>query len=339
MEPRFAVCFDGRLARELESYGAAPSRLGNVRVSRPHTVLRARRALAELLAADRPDTVICHSAWMFGLAAPIVARCGVRSAVWLHDRVSGRTWVERWAARSTPDVVLCNSRFTAESAPLMFPRRNAQVLYAPVAPPVASPAAREQRRAELGASADDRVILLAGRFEPWKGHAVLLDALRGIDAPWRLWIAGAAQKPADAAVLAGLRHQCAALHLDERVRFLGHRDDVADLMAAADIHCQPNTGPEPFGLAFVEALYAGLPVITSAMGGALEILDDSCGTLVPAGDRAALRSALQLLIFDVPTRRRLSANGPARAARLCDPARQLSALAGILSTAAAAGSR
>ena len=49
---------------------------------------------------------------------------------------------------------------------------------------------------------------------------------------------------------------------------------VPRLMAAADIYCQPNTTPEPFGIAFVEALAAGVPVVTTAMGGPLEIVDD-----------------------------------------------------------------
>ena len=60
--------------------------------------------------------------------------------------------------------------------------------------------------------------------------------------------------------------------------------DVPRLLAAADIHCQPNISPEPFGIAFIEALAAGLPVVTSAIGGAIEIVDDTCGRLVPASD-------------------------------------------------------
>lgn len=334
MQPHFAVCFDGRLARELDAMGARPTRLGAVRVSRPHTLMRARRALAELLSVEQPDAVVCHSAWMLGLAAPGVARHSARLAVWLHDGVSGRTWVERWAARSTPDVVICNSRFTADSAPTMFPNQPPQVVYAPVAKHAADPSSRERLRSELGALPGDCVILIAGRFEPWKGHAALVDSLSAIRGTWRLWIAGDAQKPTDAAVLAALRQQCIAREVTHRVSFLGHRDDVPDLMAAADLYCQPNTGPEPFGLVFVEALYAGLPVITSAMGGALEILDDTCGVLVPVGEGAALPAALNRLIADPPARRRLAANGPARAARLCDPARQLSVLAGVLSAAA-----
>jgi glycosyltransferase involved in cell wall biosynthesis len=114
------------------------------------------------------------------------------------------------------------------------------------------------------------------------------------------------------------------------VRFLGERRDVAACMRAADIHCQPNTGPEPFGLAFVEALYAGLPVVTTALGGALEIVTDACGVLVPAGDAAALTRALRRLILDPDARRRLGSAGPSRARELCDPSRQLAALAGLV---------
>jgi glycosyltransferase involved in cell wall biosynthesis len=330
MLPAFAVCFDGRLAEQLDRSGVPCARLGDVRISRPRTLVRARRRLNALLAAERPDVVICHSAWIWGLAAPVVVRHGVRSAVWLHDAVSGRTWVERWAARSTPDVVICNSRFTARTAPLLFPSRQPVHLYAPVSAGAAAPDARQRVRAEIGADEDVCVILTAGRFEPWKGHGALIEALSGIAGPWQLWIAGAPQKPADHRVLETLQHQCRHSTAEGQVRFLGHRDDVRDLMAAADLLCQPNTGAEPFGLVFVEALYQRLPVVTSAMGGAVEILDESCGVLLPPGEATELRAALRALIADPPRRSRLGGNGPARARQLCDPARQLSALAAIL---------
>jgi glycosyltransferase involved in cell wall biosynthesis len=110
---------------------------------------------------------------------------------------------------------------------------------------------------------------------------------------------------------------------------------VPRLLAAADIHCQPNTGPEPFGIAFVEALYAGVPVVTTALGGALEIVSDSCGVLVPPDDPGELAAALAGLIREPHRRCRLGAGGPARAAALCDPAVQLTRfgqhLAGVTS--------
>ena len=93
------------------------------------------------------------------------------------------------------------------------------------------------------------------------------------------------------------------------------------LLAAADIHCQPNTAPEPFGLAFVEALHAGLPVVTSDLGGAREIVHARCGVLVRAGDVAALGAALQALIDDRRAAAPARGRRPGPRARLCDPAR------------------
>src|SRR4029077_2024641 len=111
--------------------------------------------------------------------------------------------------------------------------------------------------------------------------------------------------------LEALRAEAAALGIAPRVNFLGQRGDVARLLAAADIHCQPNTGPEPFGITFIEALYAGLRVVTSAIGGALEIVDDSCGILVEPNDPAALAAVLGRLIEDRGLAALLGGAGPA----------------------------
>ena len=121
-----------------------------------------------------------------------------------------------------------------------------------------------------------------------------------------------------------------SLGIANRVRFLGQRSDVSDLLAAADIFCQPNLGPEPFGITFVEALNAGLPVVTTAMGGPLEIVDDSCGKLTPPGDSRALASTLRELIENRETRHRLAAAAPGRGFDLCDQLNQMQKLAAIL---------
>jgi glycosyltransferase involved in cell wall biosynthesis len=98
-------------------------------------------------------------------------------------------------------------------------------------------------------------------------------------------------------------------------------------MAAADVFCQPNAGPEPFGIVFVEALYAGLPVVASAFGGAAEIVDETCGVLTPPGDAAAVSDALAALIRDPERRKVLGVAGPGRAATLCNVPTQLAELA------------
>ena len=131
-----------------------------------------------------------------------------------------------------------------------------------------------------------------------------------------------------------LRHGESKLGIAERVRFLGERSDVSRILRAAEIYCQPNTSPEPFGLAFVEALGVGIPVISTAIGAATEIIDDSCGVLVEPGDIQALAGALRRLIEERGERSRLGAAGPARARVLCDPSRQVKRVAEALSRVA-----
>jgi glycosyltransferase involved in cell wall biosynthesis len=127
-----------------------------------------------------------------------------------------------------------------------------------------------------------------------------------------------------------LHQDVARLQIADRVRFTGQRRDVAQLLEAADIYCQPNIEPESFGITFIEALHAELPVVTTAIGGALEIVDGSCGILVEPDDPAALAAALGRLIEDRELRARLGAAGPARAAALCEPRAQMQALARAL---------
>ena len=100
-------------------------------------------------------------------------------------------------------------------------------------------------------------------------------------------------------------------------------------MQAADIFCQPNTGPEPFGIVFIEALMAGLPVVTTQMGGALEIVDETCGLLCTP-EPVKVARALERLVVDENLRRSLGREGPARARKICGEATALEALKNAL---------
>jgi glycosyltransferase involved in cell wall biosynthesis len=165
-------------------------------------------------------------------------------------------------------------------------------------------------------------------MDPWKGHDVLLDALGAMrDVPnWICWQVGGPQRRHEERYVASLRERAVRLGIAERIRFVGQRADVIRLLCAADVHCQPNTSPEPFGIAFIEALAAGLPVVTSASGGAIEIVDDTCGRLVAPRDATALAGVLRTLAGDASLRARLGASGRERARTLCDPARQIQRL-------------
>jgi glycosyltransferase involved in cell wall biosynthesis len=338
MEPHFALCFEGRLSGELRSTGAPVHMLGRVRLSAPHMVLRARARLKALLRRESFGAVVCHAPWSLIVGGGVVRSAGVPLVFWMHDAACGRHWIERWARRTRPDLVICNSRFTETTASALFPGTPSEVLYCPVEQSggrALAPTERVSLRASLGASDGDIVIVQASRMEEWKGHSLLLRALGRLkDVPgWTCWIAGGAQRPSEVGYVKTLEEEAARLGITARVHFLGQREDVPELLAAADIYCQPNAGPEPFGIALIEALAVGLPVVTTSIGAAPEIIDDSCGVLVPTGDATSLAEALRGLIDSPKTRAELGAGGAPRAERLCDVQRRTSELYALLSGA------
>jgi glycosyltransferase involved in cell wall biosynthesis len=337
MEPHFALSVEGRLSRELASAGVPVHLLGQARISRPWTTWRARRRLREVLRRERYDAVVCHQPWplvVFGRAAR-----GERQKLvfWAHSGHSGRGWLERMARRITPDLAIANSAFVGASVVNLYPDLKTPVMYYPVAL-VESPGALEDRaaaRREQGVDDDTAVIIQVSRFEAWKGHLLHLEALSRLKARnWVCWMVGGPQRPLDQQQYEQVRSAVDRLGLADRVKVLGQRSDVARLLAGADIFCQPNQGPEPFGIVFVEALWAGLPVVTTAMGGALEIINESCGVLAECDNPDSLAAALDRLIQCPELRAQLGQAGPARARQLCDPAAQMHVLEKLVRRAA-----
>ena len=197
----------------------------------------------------------------------------------MHDAATYRNWLHLWAGLASPELTLCNSRFTASTLDRLFGNtRNAlsETIYYPVAPSAVrlDAAGRDTIRARLNTPPEAVVIVQASRMEAWKGHRFLLETLGKLPAvpQWICWIVGGAQRAEEVVYEKNLRATAAEMGFSERVRFLGQRADVAQLLAAADIYCQPNLAAEPFGIVFIEAMQAGLPVVTTAAGGPLEII-------------------------------------------------------------------
>jgi glycosyltransferase involved in cell wall biosynthesis len=330
IESEFAVCFEGRLSQELAAAGATLHMLGEVRIRRPLTLMRARRQLREILASGGYDAVVCHMAWAQALFGSVARAARVPVAMWQHMASNARDWLEQLARMAGPDLVICNSRFTATEFRAAFPSIPVEVVYCPVAPPSISYSRvdRDALRSELITPAEAVVIVHTGRMQEWKGQRLLMQAASIIksNSQWIIWFVGGAQRASENRYLASLHASAAELGIGDRIRFAGERGDVERLLTASDIHCQPNISPEPFGIALVEALYAGLPVVTTRMGGAIEIVNDSCGVMVPSNDPHALASALEKLVVAGEARRRLGSAGPARARELCDPSRQMELL-------------
>jgi glycosyltransferase involved in cell wall biosynthesis len=201
------------------------------------------------------------------------------------------------------------SRLLAEGG---VPAERIVTIYSSVDPDDLQPS-RERGvvRSELGARATEVVLLALAQLSRRKGFDVLLQALARLAdddtlPPWRCWLAGAGE------VGSALQKQAAALGLGERVHFLGARSDAPDLLAAADVFVMPSRA-EGLGVAALEAMTAGLPVIASRVGGLADVVvPGETGQLVPPEDPAALAVALADLLQDADQRRRLGAAGALR---------------------------
>src|SRR5687768_12682053 len=323
MRPEVALCFPGRLAGELQAMDRPAFMLEPVRLSRPHSLLKARHALRRLLRERAFDAVVCHQPWSCVAFGPVVRAAGFPVVLWVHMAVEGGALLDRLARRVRPDLAICNSEFTRTRVRGWLPAVETEVVYGPVslASLPADAGRRQEIRASLHTPPDDTVVVMASRLDPMKGHRVLLRALERLRPvpEWTCWIVGGAQGADEEIYERELRRAVRVFDLERRVRFAGQRADVAAVLRAADIYCQPNTSPDAFGLAFAEALHAGLPVVTSAIGGALEIVDRDCGRLLPPGDEDALAAALRALIVDAGERQRLGLAARTRPAVICDP--------------------
>ena len=153
-----------------------------------------------------------------------------------------------------------------------------------------------------------------------KGIDVLIDALARLsarttgEAPTPLtWIAG--KGPESKALGA----QVAAAGLQDDVRFLGRRDDTADLLAACDIAVLPSRR-EGLGIAALEAMATGRPIVAAQVGGLADaVVHEGTGLLVPPDDPDALADALAALVADPERRRRLGEGGPRHVAEKYSP--------------------
>src|SRR5436190_1819654 len=337
MELSFALCFEGRFSKELIDAGMTISWLDQVRIRNPLSVRRARQALNELLQREAFDAIVTHSCWSQAIFGRVVCAAGLPLIFYLHGPAYGRHWLELWARHTQPDMIVCNSRFTAATVPHLYPSVPTEIVYCPVAPPKLNHSQVDinRIRADLKTPKDATVIIQVSRMEEGKGQTNHLEALSLLkDLPdWICWLVGSPQRSDEKKYLQRLQKMAGRLGIAERVYFLNQSANVGELLAAADIFCQPHTGPESFGIVFIEALYAQLPVVTTGLGGACEIVDDSCGVLVRHHDARALANALKLLIENRSLRRTLGTAGPAKARALSDVSSQMRRLENCYSKA------
>ena len=294
----------GRLAPLVAERGIAiaPLRIRN------HLDVVAARRLAGLLARERYDILHFHTARAHAMAAFLGASRGVSRVVTrrMDYRLRGGWYTRRLYNHEVQAVVAIS-----EGVRAMLIESGVDAARIHVVPSgvdadrfVPTAGARSAARARYQIADHACLLVVVGALEERKGHAVLLEALAILANP-RVHLLCAGEGSARAV----LEARCAALGLDATVRFLGRVDDVASVLAAADVMVMPSR-QEGLGVAALEAMAVGLPVIASRVGGLPEaVKDGETGLLVPTGDPAALAAAIGRLAADPMLARRLGAQG------------------------------
>ncbi|MET9498012.1 glycosyltransferase family 4 protein [Streptomyces sp. NPDC006552] len=275
--------------------------------------LRAACADADLVHAHGLHAALRAALALHGRRVPLVVTWHTRSSA-EGPRAHLLRVLERRVARAA-SVVLGTSSDLVDRARARGARdaRLAAVSSLPRRPGRAEPddpedaeRARLKTRAELGAA--DRPLLMAvGSLERHRGYDVLLDAAHA-------WLD---LDPAPLLVIAGEGPERAALQRRITgeglpVRLAGRRDDVAELLPAADIALLPSSW-ESRSLLAQEALLARVPLVATEVGGTPELVGDAA-ELVPYGDAPALARAVERLLADPGRRAQLKELGSAQAA-------------------------
>ncbi|WP_127901682.1 glycosyltransferase [Solirhodobacter olei] len=304
------------------------------------TKLRNLRQVARFLRAmqaDRPALLHAHLEFstLLGAAAgrllhlPTVTTLHTLEAPGLASRRDLRRWLMYRAMALGMDRVLCLTAANASAvragglarAPIeVLPNGVEMALFD--APPATG---RTALRAALSIPPGAPLVLTVCVLRPLKGVDRLLKAFSAVLAQLpdaHLLVVG------DGPERAALETLARNLGLGPRLRFTGHRADVADLMRAADLFVLPTLfDAQP--TVVMEAMAARLPVVASRTGGIPDMVDDRSGLLVPRDDPAALAAAIAALLADPARARALGEAGRARAEAEFSIDRQISRLGAL----------
>jgi L-malate glycosyltransferase len=175
-----------------------------------------------------------------------------------------------------------------------------------VGPPIDAEMRRDVR-SRLGVDENVLVVGTVARLDPVKDLGTLIQAASLV-------------RPSDSIVLVIVGDGDERVRLErvardhdvaDGVRFLGHRDDARSWLAGCDVYANSSVS-EGISLTILEGMAAGLPIVATAVGGTSEIVNTSCGRLVPARSPRALASALEELARDPDARRSLGRAARAR---------------------------
>jgi len=310
------VAYSGRygsdVEQQLDQAGVKTWFLGKGPGFEWRTYYRLHRVFKEF----RPDIVHTH-VHVMRYAFPSLAYFKPRLMVHTVNNIAEceieprARWLQRLAYRRGV-IPVAVAREVAASLERVYGIGNSRVVWNCVPTDLyASPhTPRSEWRLKQGFSEDDVLFVCVARFAPQKNHELLINA----------FAKGPASDPKAHLVLAGqgvLRAQLQVrvneLGLTNRVHFLGLRTDIPDVLGAADIFAL-SSDYEGNPLSVIEAMAAGLPIVSTAVGGVPELLHNGReGFIVPAGNAEQLSQSMMTLLKDSDLRRTMGAAAAVRA--------------------------
>lgn len=260
-------------------------------------------ALVRILCGFVPDIVHAHSAKAGQIARIACRRLGIPCVYTVHGWGfgRGRAWLQAALVRSVERrLVEATTHYIAVSQTDAVVGRERLGIAGRAITPIHNGVHDAPHRARPDAS---RIIVMVSRAHRGKDHDTLFRATAGLDC--EVWCVGGGT---ETEVFA----RAAAPHLEDpvrRIRFLGTRDDVPELLAQAGVFVL-SSRYEGLPLSIIEAMRAGLPVVASDVGGVPELVrHGETGVLFEVGDAASLRAHLSTLLDDPLLRRRLGESG------------------------------
>jgi glycosyltransferase involved in cell wall biosynthesis len=265
-----------------------------------------RRTVEAFVSRFRPDVVLSYWTYPDSAVARRIARAvGVPSVaivggsdVLLADRPARRLRLAR--VLSEADAVMAVSDdLCLRIRELGIESSRIHLLPPAVDRATFRPGDRGRARGRLGLPQSVPILLWVGRMVPVKGLATLLDACAALKREGReflLCLVG------DGPLASSLRERAAAHGLDDRVRFAGERreDELPDWYRAADVTVCPSVS-EGTPNVLLESIACGTRFVASRVGGIPSLASPTLDALVPAGDVAALTSALRTTMTEAPT--------------------------------------
>jgi glycosyltransferase involved in cell wall biosynthesis len=273
------------------------------------------RAVARFLRNEHIEVLHAHPGTitrLAGITAKVPIIVATLHGTWPNNNAATRSLHRFLATRTTKFVA--NSNFTRGYYTALLGLAEGQCVTIhngiAISESELGTSPRLVHRARFGLSGDAKVAAYVGRLHHEKGADVLLRASKGLFATvsgFELIIAG------DGPHRRELEAQVRAAGLERRIHFLGALSDVRPVLGAADVLVAPSRR-EGFGLAVVEAMALGLPVVATKVGGIPEIVDENLtGLLVEPCDHEALAQAIERILTDVDLASRLGARGAQRA--------------------------